>query len=147
GERVLGLFLNSVPVKVGMKGGSWLELAKAAFAEECDILPHRRYPLAEMQRKQRGLIFETLFGYLNFHQQEGTQEIDGMKVVGYADVTETEFSLVAAFQVDANVSRLWLGLMVDEEVVDEQQFEAIKGYYQRTLEAIARNAEGRYEEA
>ncbi|MFC7719891.1 condensation domain-containing protein [Nonomuraea recticatena] len=49
-EQVLGLFLNSVPVRVRTDVPSWEELIKRVFAAEVAFLPHRLYPLFEMQR-------------------------------------------------------------------------------------------------
>src|SRR5262249_12032055 len=49
GERVLGLFLNTLPLRMKLNGGSWLQLAREAFAAELELMPHRRYPLAAIQ--------------------------------------------------------------------------------------------------
>ncbi|HEY0169688.1 MAG TPA: amino acid adenylation domain-containing protein, partial [Pyrinomonadaceae bacterium] len=54
GERVLGLFLNTLPFRLDLAGGTWRELAESVFEQERDSLPFRRYPLAELQRLGSG---------------------------------------------------------------------------------------------
>ncbi|HEX2268829.1 MAG TPA: condensation domain-containing protein, partial [Pyrinomonadaceae bacterium] len=51
GERVLGLFLNTLPFRRRLAGGAWLELVQETFAAERELLPFRRYPMARMQQE------------------------------------------------------------------------------------------------
>ncbi|HEU5381840.1 MAG TPA: amino acid adenylation domain-containing protein, partial [Ktedonobacteraceae bacterium] len=69
GERVAGLFLNVVPLRLQIPHGSWQELIQHIFATECAMLPFRRYPLAEMQRRWGGRtpLFNTAFSFFDFH--------------------------------------------------------------------------------
>jgi hypothetical protein len=39
-----------VPLRLALAGGSWRELVQQTFRAEQALLPHRRYPLAELQR-------------------------------------------------------------------------------------------------
>ncbi|HET9307320.1 MAG TPA: condensation domain-containing protein, partial [Candidatus Sulfotelmatobacter sp.] len=66
GERILGLFLNTLPLGLQLPGGSWRELVQSTFAAEREMLPHRWFPLAELQ-KQRGEVFQAVFNYVHFH--------------------------------------------------------------------------------
>ena len=64
GERALGLFLNTVPLRVRLGGGTWLNLIERTFARERELLPYRACPLAEIQRALGGTpLFATLFNY------------------------------------------------------------------------------------
>ena len=38
GERVLGLFLNTLPLRLQLTGGTWLDLVRQVFATERDSL-------------------------------------------------------------------------------------------------------------
>ncbi|HET8841496.1 MAG TPA: amino acid adenylation domain-containing protein, partial [Ktedonobacteraceae bacterium] len=69
GERVAGLFLNVLPMRMKLADGSWQDLIQQIFAAECAVLPFRRYPLAEMQRRWGGRtpLFNTAFSYFDFH--------------------------------------------------------------------------------
>jgi len=71
GDQVRGLFLNSLPVRVDLAGGTWLDLVRRAFEAEWEMLPYRRYPLIALQRKYNGQpLFETQFNYVHFHTLE-----------------------------------------------------------------------------
>src|SRR5207253_7732067 len=41
GERVLGVFLNTLPVRVEMRGRSWKEVVKKVQEEEGEVMKHR----------------------------------------------------------------------------------------------------------
>src|SRR4030095_4045571 len=44
GDKVIGLFLNTVPFRVSLSGGSWEDLVRTVFDEEGQIMSHRRFP-------------------------------------------------------------------------------------------------------
>ncbi len=69
GERVAGLFLNVLPLRLNIADGSWQDLIRQIFAAECAVLPYRRYPLAEMQHRWGGRtpLFNTAFSYFDFY--------------------------------------------------------------------------------
>src|SRR6185436_11962484 len=48
-DRILGLFLNTVPLRSELTGGTWSDLVRQMFAAERELLPLRRYPLPEIQ--------------------------------------------------------------------------------------------------
>ncbi|HSG38130.1 MAG TPA: amino acid adenylation domain-containing protein, partial [Thermoanaerobaculia bacterium] len=74
GERALGLFLNTLPLRLRLSGTAeetWADLVRAAFEAERVLLPHRRVPLAELQRRSGGgSLFEVTFNYTHFHVLE-----------------------------------------------------------------------------
>ena len=43
GDRVLGLFLNVLPLRLNLKHGSWSDLIHQTFAAEQDMLPFRAF--------------------------------------------------------------------------------------------------------
>ncbi|GGX92309.1 hypothetical protein GCM10010358_52760 [Streptomyces minutiscleroticus] len=69
GDRVRGMYLNTVPFAVDLRAPSWRELVRRVFAEELALWPHRRYPLPAMQRAWGGgePLVEVVFAYLDFH--------------------------------------------------------------------------------
>ncbi len=68
-DRVLGLFLNTLPLRLRLDSETWTELIRQVFAAESAMLPHRRFPLAELQRRTGGgaALFETIFTFIHFH--------------------------------------------------------------------------------
>ncbi|MEU3521413.1 amino acid adenylation domain-containing protein [Streptomyces sp. NPDC006654] len=69
GDRVRGMYLNTVPFAVDLRAPSWRELVRSVFAEELALWPHRRYPLPAMQREWGSgePLVEVVFAYLDFH--------------------------------------------------------------------------------
>ncbi|WP_460862682.1 condensation domain-containing protein, partial [Rheinheimera gaetbuli] len=79
-EKVLGLFVNVLPVALSVQGGSWIELINKVEAKYKQVLPYRFYPLAEIKRCRGGeQPFESSFNYTQFNvlwqedAQAGTQ--------------------------------------------------------------------------
>ncbi|MGW5687508.1 amino acid adenylation domain-containing protein [Nonomuraea sp. NPDC003754] len=67
GTESRGLFLNSLPIRARV-GGTWAELIRRVFEEENGLLPHRRFPMSEIQRMAGGgPLYETHFVYNHFH--------------------------------------------------------------------------------
>ncbi|MEW6737180.1 MAG: amino acid adenylation domain-containing protein, partial [Acidobacteriota bacterium] len=68
GDRILGLFLNTLPFRQQLFGGSWLELVQETFKHERELLPLRYYPLARIQSDLGGnSLFEVAFNFVHFH--------------------------------------------------------------------------------
>jgi amino acid adenylation domain-containing protein len=146
-ENIIGLFLNTLPVRVNFKGGSWVDLAREVFGVERDFLPHRRYPLAQIQIEQGGKpLTETCFNFTHFHAAQGLEEARDMEVVGRDSVAETNFTLLTDFNLDSRSSQLHLRLDYDASRLPVEQVAEIAGLYTCVLSAITRDPFARYDE-
>jgi len=146
GERVLGLFLNSLPFRLKLEGGSWLELVEETFAAERELLPHRRYPLAQMQKEHGGEpLFEVAFNYTHFHVYEQLKQEAQVQVIEGALFEQTNFTLIANFSLDVETDLLQLNLRADAQQLPREQVEALAHYYRCVLTALAEQPEERYE--
>jgi amino acid adenylation domain-containing protein/non-ribosomal peptide synthase protein (TIGR01720 family) len=140
GETVLGIFLNAVPFRLAVTGGSWLDLARRAFAAEQELAPFRRYPLAELQRRHGGRqLFETVFNFTHFHIYQGLDEIEGTQVLDAFASEQTYFDLTAQFNLDHTTSHLRLALDFNAAALQSDDVERIAGYYAQTLAVMAAN--------
>ena len=89
-ERALGLFLNTLPFRQRLSGGTWLDLVKATFAAERALLPYRRYPLARLQQTfGEQPLFETAFNFVHFHVYAGLQDAPGLEVLSGGGFQQT----------------------------------------------------------
>ena len=146
GERALGLFLNAVPLRLQLGGGSWLSLVRATFAAEQALLPFRRYPLAEIQRLLgRQPLFESMFTFTNFHVYARLAQFDELQVLGADLFEETNLTLDANFSQDTGSAQVFLSLSYDASAFGPAQLAAIGGYYARALAAMAASPDARYE--
>ncbi|MCC5659230.1 amino acid adenylation domain-containing protein [Nostoc sp. XA010] len=146
GERVLGLFLNTLPFRLQFAGGTWTDLVQKVFAAEQEMLPHRRYPLAEMQRNLGGEpLFETAFNFTHFHVYEQVLGLDNLQLLGGKFFEQTNLTFVAQFSVSPNSSDIVLNLKYDSCELSSEQVNRISDYYLRVLAAMAKEPQERYE--
>ncbi len=146
GERVAGLFLNVLPLRVALEGGSWAELARAAFAAEQEVVPLRRFPFAEIQRMAGGAtLFDSAFNYVHFHVYRGLAGLPGLRVLGRRAFEETNFPLNVNFVVDPATEEVRLAIVHDLSVVGEERAAEVGEWYGRALEALARDPETRHD--
>lgn len=145
GERVLGLFLNTVPLRMRLTGGTWTGLVRETFAAEQEMLPFRRYPLAEMQRRLGGQqLFEVMFNFVNFHIYEDLRELKGIRLINAKSVAVTNFALETNFSLDLLTGSIQLVLGFDVSRFSSEQIELIGGYYLSALAAMVRAPAGDY---
>ncbi|HKV10754.1 MAG TPA: amino acid adenylation domain-containing protein, partial [Thermoanaerobaculia bacterium] len=138
GERALGLFLNTLPFRLQLDPGSWLDLARRVFARERELFPFRRFPLAELQRLEGGEpLFEISFTFLHFHVYQEVGNVEGVGVLARGEYEETDFLVGTVFSLDPLSGDLRLRLEHRVPEIGDEQAEAICGVYLRALEAFA----------
>src|SRR5262249_36982304 len=138
GERILGAFLNTVPLRMKLSGATWADLARRAFAAENELLPFRRYPIQELQRVHGAeQLFDTVFNYTHFHVVDRLRGIDGLRVLDVDGTEQTYYPLTVQFNMDHLSSRLELALDYRTIELGEEQATEIAGYYSRVLAAMS----------
>ncbi|HEX4383229.1 MAG TPA: amino acid adenylation domain-containing protein, partial [Myxococcales bacterium] len=134
-ERALGLYLNTLPFRQRLSRTPWEGLVRETFDNERGLMQHRRYPLAEMQRRHGATLFETAFNFIHFHVYEDA----AAKVLDHQMFEATNLKLVASFMIDVRdpgAVRLQLAIAAPE--LSDAQVEQICGYYERALLQMAR---------
>ncbi|MEU2665815.1 amino acid adenylation domain-containing protein [Micromonospora sp. NPDC007220] len=139
----LGLFLNTVPMRVDLGGGSWADLVRAVYRAEADLLPHRRYPMAQMKADAgtTDLLFETVFNYTHFYLLKQLRELPGFDLLDVEVSTETEFALRAEFMRDFFTDRVRLSLHYHSAAFTPEQAAGIGEVYRRVLAELATDPE------
>ncbi|WP_375745201.1 non-ribosomal peptide synthase/polyketide synthase [Corallococcus interemptor] len=147
GERVLGLFLNSVPFALELGGGTWVELVREVFAREQALSPHRRYPMARLQQQLGGRpLFDALFNFVHFHVSAGLTGIPGVRLVEpYWETSWLDLPLDTTFSVDPESQDVKLTLRSHGQDWDAAKLDRVAGIYLRTLERMALHPKERYE--
>jgi amino acid adenylation domain-containing protein len=136
GERVLGLFLNTLPLRLPPAPGSWLDLIHQTAAAEQALVPFRRYPMAEVQRLLGGgPLFDSAFNFTHFHVLRAIEAGD-LRVLGVRAVADVELPLSISFALDAASSRLTLNLQFDRRAFEPWQSEKIAACFQHVLGAM-----------
>ncbi|HEV3457140.1 MAG TPA: amino acid adenylation domain-containing protein, partial [Thermoanaerobaculia bacterium] len=138
GDRALGLFLNTVPLRLRLTGLSWRELIARVFAAETESLPYRRYPLVELRRALGGRQpFAAVFNFVHFHVYDQLIDRGEIAVLSGGFSETAEFPLIAGFGIDPLAGGLELQLEHDVALLAPAQMRAIRGYYLSALAAIA----------
>jgi amino acid adenylation domain-containing protein len=146
GERVLGLFFNTLPFRLRLSQETWAELIQKTFKAELEMLPFRRYPIAAIQQQWgRGPLFESIFNYLHFHV------LDGLNASGKVELIddkryweETNLTLSTAFMRPSLSEGMVLALRYDTSHFSEEQIRALSDYYKKILEAMVEDASARH---
>jgi amino acid adenylation domain-containing protein len=145
-DRALGLFLNTLPIRLTAPGGTWNELLRATFAAEREMLPHRFYPLADLVREAGGQpLFEPAFNFVHFHVHQSFSQHEEIRSLDGEFFDRTNFTFLANFNLDPFTSQLRLRIDYDPDAFPAAQIAAIAGYYDRALGALAEDPAGRYE--
>jgi amino acid adenylation domain-containing protein len=147
GDRVLGLFLNVMPLRLHLHGGSWQQLINETFEAERAMLPFRRYPLAELQRIRGGReLFETACNFMHYHVYRNVERLSDAQLLDYTGYEETNFAFVANFSVEPASPRIHLQFNYLPTEFSQNQIDIIGGYYLRTLQAMTGNPEASYDD-
>jgi amino acid adenylation domain-containing protein len=149
GEQIRGLFLNALPLRVALPGGSWLDLVRLAFAAETDLLPFRRYPLVALQKQFGGgqPLFEAAFTYAHFHVLDRVFAQGALEWLaeGSRIAEETNFTISVFFQQYTSPLRLELALSCDITEISGEQAEAAGAYFLAILRAMIADPAARYD--
>jgi amino acid adenylation domain-containing protein len=137
-DKALGLFLNSLPFAIKMTDGTWRDLIVEVFDAEREMLPHRRYPLAEIQKLNAGqALFDVLFNYVHFHVYDAFQEASDLEVVAGKHHETTNFTMVMNFGRDFETKNIKLDCKYDQTLIEDPQANRIGAYYLRVFESMA----------
>jgi amino acid adenylation domain-containing protein len=141
GDRVLGLFLNTLPLRMKVKRGSWIELVRATLAVEQEVNAHRRYPMAMIkQRYSAGQkLFETGFNYTHFHIYKELP--DSGTVTGRSGFALNDFPYVTRFQTQPGGTQLLGEIAYDRRLVSESDGHRIVGHFRRIFKAMVESPE------
>jgi amino acid adenylation domain-containing protein len=142
GDRVLGLFLNTVPLRVRTAPGTWRAALRRGFEAEARLVPHRRYPLARLQRDHAAAgepLFEVAFDFRNFHVYESLPAAAAAtRIVGGRFFERNNFPLTVNANLGPSPSQLELNFSYDPSEFPAAQIRQMAGRYEAALGSIAR---------
>ena len=146
GERILGLFLNTLPLRQKLSGGTWIELAEQTFEAEQEMMAYRRYPYAQIVKDCGNQpLFETALNFVHFHVYRGLQGVSNLQLLGAKGFEQNSLTLLTNMALDVSASQLNVILHCNAAEINEEQIDAICKYYERTLSAMAGEPSARYE--
>jgi amino acid adenylation domain-containing protein len=134
GDRVVGLFLNTVPLRIESGRKTWTELARELFTAEQQAWPHRRFPFAEICALTGGMPLDVAFNYIHFHLYDRLKRRAEVEIIDWINPSDlTYFPLCAYFNDDPVSSTLQGYLDYDVRYFTAEQAEETAGYYSAAL--------------
>ncbi|MEV0416133.1 amino acid adenylation domain-containing protein, partial [Streptomyces sp. NPDC050448] len=137
-ERMLGLFINTVPVRVRLDPDRTVaELLTGLQVQQAELFDHQHVGLTEIQRiAGPGATFDSLVVYQNYPvPAEGGLVLDGgLRITGAASSDTAHYPLILGV---APGDRLRLGFDYQSDLFDPITIQALAGRLIRLLEQIA----------
>ena len=139
-DKMLGLFLNCLPLQVDTAGRSCAELVAQVDAQLVRQQAHRHYPLARIQT-DLGLDFSaSLFNFTNFHVVGNAEAASGVTGSGGAGLDQTNYRFSVDVQKNDAARRHVLRIALDPSVFDAAFQQRILHYMDNVLAALAGDA-------
>ena len=148
GDRILGLFLNTLPFRLQLEGGSWIDLIRQTFDAEQGLMPNRRFPFAEIQRMHgHQPLYETVFNFVHFHAYQGILQLRDVELIESQSFDETNIPLSVNWSQDVLSENLLFNITYDSNEFDQQQIAGMVDYCTQMCTAAANNPQGNYTSA
>ncbi len=136
-DRILGLFLNQLPLLARLSGRSWTELARYAHQSELDMMPHRWYPNALIQRDFGPRpMFDSSFNFTDYHITRELVRDGSIDFFGSDELEQTHYALGINYTVDVRNGELRLLIGYDESALSRPLVELAAQAHRMALSAI-----------
>ncbi|MEU6153575.1 amino acid adenylation domain-containing protein [Actinosynnema sp. NPDC047251] len=135
-DQTVGLFLNTVPVRVDQTPRTWADAVLDVHRQEREGHPHRHYPLSAMQRDHGGAVLETAFNHMHPHVLDDVLADVGL--LGFEAWEETSFALLVNTIVHPVTRRTWLRVDCAATTFTPEQADLAVGDYTRVLTRLLR---------
>ena len=122
GEKVVGLFLNVLPITVDCGTNDIYSLLKKLIDIEHEILKYRFFPYSEMFRGKPDFPFDTLFNFTNFYPYQEFVHNKHFQIIDIIGTDQTLFNLTAQFTILQTTNNIRLALdfnhFSSEKIID-----------------------------
>ncbi|MGO4632580.1 amino acid adenylation domain-containing protein [Streptomyces sp. 2RAF24] len=136
-DRVLGLFLNQLPLRVALEGQTWAELAARAHEEEQEVIRHRWYPNAAIQSAYGPEpMFDSSFNFTDYHNTRRMVRDGALQLLDADELESTHYAYSSAFTVDVRTQELRLLMEYDAAALPESTLVLAAEAHRRALAAI-----------
>ncbi|MGA5729147.1 amino acid adenylation domain-containing protein [Streptomyces seoulensis] len=136
GDRAIGLFVNTLPLRLRLPGGSWAELVRATAQADLEVQRHVRFPMAEIMRVTgRSALFTTFFNFTHFHVERQLPP-EAPEILAEEGSADADIPFGAEFSLDSTDGALRLGLRWDTDRFTEDQLALTHDTYVAALRSM-----------
>jgi non-ribosomal peptide synthetase component F len=144
-SRIVAPFVNLVPFFLDLSAGTFADLCRRTFVAESELLPHRRYPMADLKKRYGGRdLFDTVFNFTHFHVYRRLRALSG-DVLDATGNENTYFPFTVQANMNEDTGALGLAFDYQTNNFTTDRVREIAAVYQRVLERMARWPEQRHE--
>ncbi|MEA5616259.1 amino acid adenylation domain-containing protein [Cronbergia sp. UHCC 0137] len=142
-DRLLGLFLNTLPLRLKLPCGSWVDLITETWRAEQALMPNRRFPLAEVQRLNNNQpLYETSFNFVHFHVYKGLLNWREVELINSTSLDETNIPFAVSWSEEVAAVNISLNITYSCREFSQEQISSIADYYQNCAELLSENPQG-----
>jgi amino acid adenylation domain-containing protein len=143
-DRVLGLFLNQLPLRADLAGQSWAGLARSLHEREQQMLAHRWYPGALIQRDFGPRpMFDSGFNFTDYHTTRQLVRDGSVQFASAEELERTHYALSSNYTVDVRTGELRLLLEYDQAALSQPVAELAARAHEMALLGLLADAEAR----
>ncbi|RRV24030.1 non-ribosomal peptide synthetase [Pseudomonas sp. p99-361] len=135
-EHILGLFLNTLPLRVELDG-HWQGLVERLNRLDKHSHRHRRLPLSAIQESCPGLTLATAFNYIHFHVLEDVSTRAGIGIRAFEPLEETSFAILANVMRDVSGDGVSVRVDMDASRYAREQARVYASLFNQALAGMA----------
>jgi aryl carrier-like protein len=137
-DRLVGLFLNTLPVRLDRLTGRWAHRAAAALAAERTAIEYRRYPLAAVEADLGRPAFDVSFNFTHFHVYRDLAGLRDVRADGWWDYDKASLPMLVCVLVDEPGAGTGIAVSYDPDHISDDR----AGAYLDRLDTALRDAAG-----
>ena len=131
-DLLVGLFLNTVPVRFATTSGDCRDLGRAALAVEQRTFSHRRYPLAQIEQRL-GRAFDVSFNFTHFHAYQKLEHLRELRPVSWWSFDKASFPVMVDFMIDSRRAGTGVKIAFDPRMISKARAEEFGRLYEESL--------------
>ncbi|MGH3758759.1 condensation domain-containing protein [Actinophytocola sp.] len=136
-DRMIGLYLNNVPLRLDSVAGDCLAVAREAMRAEQRIMPFRRYPLNHIEAMLGRPAFDVLFNFTHFHPYRDLDRLDAMKVASWWSYDKASLPLTVDFMIESRRFGTAVAASYDPDLLPSDRVRRFLRLYQDALHVAA----------
>ncbi|WP_060482084.1 non-ribosomal peptide synthetase [Pseudomonas sp. NBRC 111119] len=135
-EHMLGLFLNTLPLRAELKG-SWQTFVEHVHLLEKRSHKHRRLPLSVIQDDNPSVALGTAFNYIHFHVLHDVLDKAGIRISEFDPLEETSFAILVNVMRDYSGEEVSVRIDMDASRYAREQAQVYGALFNQALMGLA----------
>ncbi|MEH1013129.1 condensation domain-containing protein [Micromonospora sp. CPCC 206060] len=136
-DLLVGLFLNTVPIRIPVVPDDQVELCRSTLAAEQRGMRHRRYPLARIEQRLGRPPFDSAFNFTHFHVYDRLGQLTAIRPGAWWAFDKTSFPFMVDFMINSRDFGTAVAVAYDPDLFDKTQAMTYLELYRSALHAVA----------